>query len=127
MGDGSEYLAVQYPQVGGQICIFMLMADHIEFRTLRGVDENELLRVFNQSFADYFVTVQLTFDQLRQKIKADHVDLDLSVGAFADNTLVGFIHHAFNCIDGVNTVYNGGTGVFPAFRCQAESTAPMHL
>ena len=94
------------------------MADQVAFRTLRGVDENELLRAFNESFANYFVTVQLTPGQLRQKIKSDHVDLDLSVGAFADNKLVGFIHHAFDCIDGVNTVYNGGTGVIPAYRGQ---------
>ncbi len=87
-----------------------------EFRTLRGIDENELLRAFNESFANYFVTVQLTLQDLREMISADHIDLELSAGAFADNKLVGFILHAFDCIDGKNTAYNAGTGVIPDQR-----------
>jgi ribosomal protein S18 acetylase RimI-like enzyme len=88
------------------------------FRSLKDTDENQLLHAFNEAFANYFVTVQLTLEQLRQKIRSDHVDLDLCVGAFDNDRLVGFILHAFDCIDGQNTVYNGGTGVIPSHRGQ---------
>jgi ribosomal protein S18 acetylase RimI-like enzyme len=90
----------------------------MEFRTLHGIADTELLRVFNESFANYFVPVAMTLEQLQQKIQSDPVDLDLSVGAFDGDRLVGLILHAFARIDGKNIAYNGATGVVPAYRNQ---------
>lgn len=88
----------------------------MEFRSLRAVSENELLAVFNEAFANYFVPLQLTSDQLRAKLKADKVDPDLSAGAFINGRLAGFMLHGFDRIDGRNIIYNGGTGVLPRYR-----------
>lgn len=90
----------------------------MEFKTLHGIEDSELLRVFNEAFADYFVPVKMTLEQMQQKIKSDHIDRDLSVGAFADDRLVGMILHAFDRIDEKNVAYNAATGVVPAYRRQ---------
>ncbi|MEM7573124.1 MAG: GNAT family N-acetyltransferase [Bacteroidota bacterium] len=55
-------------------------------------------------------------EQLKAKIEIENIDLDISVGAFDNGKLVGFILHGFRRINGRNLVYNGGTGVLPEKR-----------
>lgn len=95
----------------------------LRFNNLEGVDTATLCRVFNASFADYFVPLQLTEEQLERKLVNDSVDRQLSVGAFDGETLVGFILHGTGTVDGLATVYNGGTGVLPAYRGQGLTKA----
>ncbi|WP_286390764.1 GNAT family N-acetyltransferase [Myroides marinus] len=51
-------------------------------------------------------------EQLKDKIRAEGIDLTISVGAFCNKELVGFILHAKNN----NYLYNSATGVLPSFR-----------
>ncbi|MEM9866524.1 MAG: GNAT family N-acetyltransferase [Bacteroidota bacterium] len=88
----------------------------MEVKTLEEIETKQLLEVFNAAFSDYFVPFQLTEAQLIAKMKADKVDLSLSVGAFDDNTLVAFVLHGFDVIDHKMQVYNAGTGVIPEKR-----------
>ncbi len=91
----------------------------MEFKTLTGVTQKEILDVFNLSFSDYFVPFKLTLEQLATKMVADNVDLNLSVGVFDHKKLIAFILHGFSDIDGQKILYNGGTGVIPIHRGQA--------
>lgn len=91
----------------------------MEFKTLTGVTQKEILDVFNLSFSDYFVPFKLTLEQLATKMVADNVDLNLSVGVFDHKKLIAFILHGFSDIDGQKILYNGGTGVIPTHRGQA--------
>jgi len=88
----------------------------MQIRTLTGVNDLDVLEVFNHSFADYFITLQFTKDQFLTKVQADKVDYNLSVGAFVNDKLVGFILHGIDLIRNKKVAYNGGTGVVPSAR-----------
>jgi len=88
----------------------------MEIRTLAGIDNIKILSVFNESFSDYLIPFRLTEDQLKCKMIADKIDLELSVGVFENGKLIGFILHGFDSINNQKVVYNGGTGVIPKKR-----------
>jgi ribosomal protein S18 acetylase RimI-like enzyme len=88
----------------------------ILIKSLSETSVSDIIFAFNVSFADYFVKLQLTNEALIEKINAENIKLDYSVGAFADNKLVGFILIGIDTINGIQTAYNGGTGVITAFR-----------
>ncbi|AZA78062.1 GNAT family N-acetyltransferase [Chryseobacterium sp. G0186] len=88
----------------------------MEFKTLKNIDLEELLSVFNHSFSDYVIPFHLTREILDFKIATEKIDLSLSVGAFEDDCLVAFILQAEKIENGRGTVYNAGTGVIPESR-----------
>ncbi|MBB6331872.1 ribosomal protein S18 acetylase RimI-like enzyme [Chryseobacterium sediminis] len=88
----------------------------MEFNTLANTSIDELLSVFNHSFSDYVVPFHLTKEVLISKIVAEKLDMDLSVGAFEDGKLVGFILQSEKVENGEKIIYNGGTGVIPESR-----------
>ena len=90
----------------------------MELKTLDGIGTAEITKVFNSSFADYFIPFKLTPEQMETKMKADKVNLGLSVGAFDDGALAGFILHGLDSIGNKKLLYNGGTGVLPKARGQ---------
>lgn len=87
-------------------------------RTLESINLNVLLDTFNLSFSDYFVPFKLSMEQLEYKILSEHIDLSISVGAFSEENLIGFILHGKRELDGLKTFYNAGTGVVPKERGQ---------
>ncbi len=88
----------------------------IRFAILNNQPISRLTEVFNASFANYFVPLSLTEEQLAAKFAADNARPDLSIGAFDQDELVGFIFHGIDTIEGRQYAYNGGTGVLPAYR-----------
>ncbi|MFP3833987.1 GNAT family N-acetyltransferase [Chryseobacterium sp. SIMBA_028] len=88
----------------------------MEFKTLKNLDVEELLSVFNLSFSDYVVPFHLTRELLNFKIATEKIDLSISVGAFENEKLVGFILQAEKIENGEGVAYNGGTGVVPEGR-----------
>lgn len=88
------------------------------FRTLQGTSLAVLTTAFNRAFSDYVVPLQMTEEQLRNKIASDGVRLDLSAGAFEGDELIGFILHGYDMVEGKPLAYNAGTGVLPAHRGQ---------
>ena len=90
------------------------MKDKIQFQfsTLENTQTAEIVEVFNKSFADYFVKIGLNEKSLADKIQAENIKLQKSVGVFFNDKLVGFILMGIE--NGV--AYNGGTGVLPEFR-----------
>ncbi|MDH7445965.1 GNAT family N-acetyltransferase [Aquimarina sp. 2201CG14-23] len=88
----------------------------MNIRSLKGVDDEDILNVFNESFSDYFIPFKLSKEQLISKMKADKTDLELSVGVFEDQRLIAFILHGFDTINDQKIAYNGGTGVIPQKR-----------
>jgi ribosomal protein S18 acetylase RimI-like enzyme len=88
----------------------------MEFKTLANVELDELLAVFNLSFSDYIVPFHLTKEILAAKIVAEKLDMNISVGAFEEGKLVGFILQSEKLENGQKVIYNGGTGVVPESR-----------
>lgn len=89
---------------------------NLTFKILTETPVTSLLEAFNTAFADYQVKMELTKEQLERKLLADSNNLNLSVGAFDGDILVGFILHGTDIIQGKKVVYNGATGVKPAYR-----------
>lgn len=88
------------------------MNDSIHILPLNTTSLDKILSVYNQSFADYIIPVSLTEEHLKMKLTSESVDLDLSVGAFDGDQLIGFIFYGIRD----NQAYIGGTGVLPTYR-----------
>lgn len=88
------------------------MSSNFRFKFLKNVKKEEFLEVFNNATSEFFVPTTLTKEQLAEKIKAEGIDLSLSVGAYHQKKLIGFILHAKNN----KKLYNAGTGVLSNFR-----------
>src|SRR5690242_10529094 len=94
------------------------MPEALEYRTLAGLPVPEILNVFNEAFSDYIVPLQLSENQFLQKIKAENIKPELSVGAFVNKKLVGLILTGVSEKGPLRKAYNAGTGVIPSFRGQ---------
>lgn len=93
------------------------MQETIEIRSLSASDISEMHQAFIRAFSDYPLTLQMDREQFVKKfvMKLD-IDYDLSGGAFTKGRMVGFIFTSVGRYNGLNTAYNGGTGVIPEFR-----------
>lgn len=100
-----------------------LAAMPLQFQTLLYLPHDELVRVFNEAFENYFVPIRLTPELLEQKITCENIRLHLSAGAFSENKLVGFILTGYDEIQREKWAYNAATGVLPAFRGQGVTEA----
>ncbi|HMZ95096.1 MAG TPA: hypothetical protein PLC61_07525 [Chitinophagales bacterium] len=82
------------------------------YRDLSDVLLKELIEVFNQSFKDYFIPINMDAELFNRKINLEDIDLKYSIGCFDDKKLIAFVLHGKR-----NTVlYNAGTGVLPEYR-----------
>lgn len=90
----------------------------IHFNNLENIPIQEIVAVFNLAFSDYFVPIKMTEEALQRKFLVEKVRLDLSVGAFENDQLVGFVLHYGKTVNDEKLLYNGGTGVIPTHRGQ---------
>lgn len=88
----------------------------MEIKLLNTSSLTAITSCFNLAFSDYSIPIQLTKEQLHQKILVENIDLALSVGVFDDQQLVAFILHAKKEVDQTKEFYNAGTGVIPSHR-----------
>ena len=88
----------------------------MEYRTLENTDSACIYEAFTQAFSDYQVSVDMPFKSFETMLKRNGFMSAVSVGAFADRTLVGFILNGVREWDNKKTIYDLGTGVIPDFR-----------
>lgn len=88
----------------------------MQIRTLESIALETITAAFNEAFRDYFIPLQFTPENIAMKLKVEGIRPAYSIGAFDGNKLVGFILHGYDIVDGVQTIYNGGTGVIPFCR-----------
>ncbi|MCO4293478.1 GNAT family N-acetyltransferase [Solitalea sp. MAHUQ-68] len=91
----------------------------MELKTLESIPLATILETFNYAFSDYLVKLQLSKQQLMNKMESEGIELNYSVGMFDGDNMVGFILHAPGNWLGKPTVYNAGTGVIPTYRGKA--------
>ena len=94
----------------------------INYRFLSPPDFAALHAALLEAFSDYIVPFRLTEDQFKNHIAVNAVDINNSVGAFADGKMVGFTLNGFGLWNDKSTVYDAGTGVFPRFRGKGIAT-----
>lgn len=88
----------------------------MHFSTLEHTPISDITACMNAAFADYEISIQWTEETLLQKMRIEDIDLSLSAGAFDDGTLAGVILTGAD--QGNRRVWDGGTGVLPAYRGQ---------
>ena len=91
-------------------------SDLITYRLLNSADSDSLHSCFLTAFSDYVVPMKMGRDEFHQRLVRDGVDLELSVGAFSDDVMIGFSLNAIGDWRGLFTAYDAGTGVVPGFR-----------
>lgn len=84
--------------------------------TLEHTPISEILTAFNLAFANYMLPMQLTEEQLKDKISSDDIDLRFSAGVFEEGQLIAFVLHGYRVVQGKPVLYNAGTGVVPTGR-----------
>jgi len=90
----------------------------INIQNLSKVNNDEILECFNHSFSDYSIPFRLDLNQLEHKLNAESINKEISIGAFKENRLVGFVLHGERGNGESRIAYNAGTGVRPIERGQ---------
>jgi ribosomal protein S18 acetylase RimI-like enzyme len=100
------------------------------FGACRFLDDSHLgvlYETFVRAFEDYVVPFALTEAQFRSHILLNGVDLKRTAGCFDGERLVGFSLNGFGVWNGIETVYDAGTGVVPAYRRRGISEAMFEM
>ena len=88
----------------------------MEYHTLKNTASSCIHKTFMAAFSDYQVSVAMPLEAFERMLKRNGFTPDVSVGAFSDGVLVGFVLNGVRECNGVKTIYDLGTGVIPAFR-----------
>jgi ribosomal protein S18 acetylase RimI-like enzyme len=108
----------------------MGLINETSFGACRFLDESHftvLYETFIQAFSDYVVPFAITETQFRNHIILNGVDLNRTVGCFDGERLVGFWLNGFGRWNGLETVYDAGTGVVPDHRRRGISEAMFDM
>ncbi len=89
----------------------------IQIRFLQPTDMPQLYHTFIEAFGDYTVDMRMDRKAFEKRMLSKLcIDWQLSVAAFSGDKMIGFITQTANQYEGSLMVYNGGTGVIPAYR-----------
>jgi ribosomal protein S18 acetylase RimI-like enzyme len=93
-----------------------------QFRTLETMAIEDLHDTFLEAFSDYLVKVDVPLWKFETMARRRGMVPGLSVGAFVDDRLVGFIFNGVRQWGGRRTAYDTGTGVVPEYRKMGATT-----
>lgn len=88
----------------------------IYYKTLNETSLEILHKAFLEAFFDYQVKTDLPFWKFEQMLLRRGYNPDISMGAFDNDRLVGFVLNGYRNWIGKPTVYDLGTGVIPEYR-----------
>jgi ribosomal protein S18 acetylase RimI-like enzyme len=91
-------------------------------RTLEDVPLEELHATFLEAFSDYLVKMDVPLWRFETMARRRGMVPGMSVGAYVDDRLVGFLFNGVRQWEGRRTAYDTGTGVVPAFRKMGATT-----
>ncbi len=86
------------------------------FASLTECHFSDVLKAFNEGFSDYLVPVNMTKEQLRQKIEREKLDVNHSFAYLVDGNIAGVILTGISEFHGVKQMWIGGMAVVPAYR-----------
>lgn len=88
------------------------------YRILDKISIETLHKTFLDAFSDYQVNIALPLWKFKQMLQRRGYISELSIGAFKNEMLVGFVLNGFRSWNGKPTVYDLGTGVIVEYRRQ---------
>lgn len=92
------------------------------YQTLESTPDEILHKTFIDAFSDYQVKMNLSLEKLQSMLRRRGYVSGISMGAFLETELVGFILNGLRSWNGIPTVYDLGTGVTAEFRKQGISS-----
>lgn len=90
----------------------------ISYKTLENTSIEVLQQAFVKAFSDYQVKIDMPVSKLALMLKRRGYDPEISIGAFDDEMLVGFVLNGLRNWNGEQTAYDTGTGVIREYRKQ---------
>lgn len=99
----------------------------MQYQTLENIDISRIHQAFLKAFSDYQVSVGMPLEAFKMMLKRNGFLPGLSVGAFAEGELVGFVLNGVRDWEGEKTIYDLGTGVIPAFRRKGITSVLLEL
>ncbi len=90
----------------------------ISYNNLEFLKLSSLYECFLEAFSDYQVQIDLPYWKFEQMLKRRGFEPKMSMGAFEDDRLIGFVLNGFRSWKGKSTAYDLGTGVIPEYRRQ---------
>lgn len=95
------------------------------YKTLENTKIEVLHEAFVSTFSDYQIKIELPLWKFQQMLQRRDYVPEISIGAFKNESLVGFILNGFrNCNENL-TVYDTGTGVIGEYRKQGITSNMM--
>lgn len=94
----------------------------LAYRTLNNVSIETLHEAFQNAFSDYQVEMNLPIETFKQMLQRRGYAPEISIGAFKDDRLVGFVLNGLRNLNGKTTVYDIGTGVIIDYRRQGVTS-----
>ncbi|HBB28938.1 MAG TPA: GNAT family N-acetyltransferase [Clostridiales bacterium] len=88
------------------------------YKILDNIDLNIIHQAFVEAFSDYQVKIDLPFLKFENMVKRRGLIPELSIGAFDNEKLIGFVLNGVRNWNGKLTAYDLGTGVIPNYRKQ---------
>lgn len=92
------------------------------YKTLEDVSIKNLYETFTDSFSDYEVKIDLPLSRFENMLIRRGYNPAVSIGAFKEYELVGFIFNGLRSWKNKKTVYDTGTGVVYKYRKQGITT-----
>ena len=93
-----------------------------QFRTLETMTIEALHDTFLEAFSDYLVKMDVPLWKFETMARRRGMVPEMSVGAFVEDRMVGFIFNGVRQWGGRETAYDTGTGVVPEFRKMGATT-----
>lgn len=94
----------------------------LAYRTLNNASIETLHEAFQNAFSDYQVEMNLSIEIFKQMLQRRGYAPEISIGAFKDDRLVGFVLNGLRNLNGKTTVYDIGTGVIIDYRRQGVTS-----
>lgn len=95
------------------------------YKTLENTSIEILYIAFVSAFSDYQIKIDLPFWKFQQLLQRRSYVPELSIGAFRNESLVGFVLNGFRNCNGTPTAYDTGTGVIGEYRKQGITSNMM--
>lgn len=90
----------------------------IRFVNLSRLPVEEVVKLWNRGFENYFTNVQTTADRFLTRVADEGLSLERSFAAFEDDRAIGLVVNGFRARNGKTLAWNGGTAIVPEFRGQ---------
>jgi ribosomal protein S18 acetylase RimI-like enzyme len=103
------------------------MKQNIEIKALNGISHEIIHKAFVEAFSDYQVQVDVPLWKLELMLSRRSYRPALSLGAFREGKMIGFVLNGFREWQGISTAYDVGTGVIPDARRQGITSEMLKM